>query len=138
MKKLTQYINEYLIKKKLDKVHKSNTILDIITNIMDLDDRTQNFINNYINENNVIDVKYYMTKYDYDRYNFPSTCTDEFKNLISTNELNSIGIYIDENTQKIYANKIFTIHINKKHKNLLRIIKNENKKCIELLVFIIK
>lgn len=62
MKKLSLYINEYLIKKKLDKVHNSKNIVDAIFDIFEViheKEEVRKSIEKWVNEYNVKKVSFW-------------------------------------------------------------------------------
>lgn len=69
MKTLTQYITEYLIKKKVDKV-RGNNIYDEILNTLDVEESKtiKNFIENWINEYKVENIVYVGYEYDFNLF----------------------------------------------------------------------
>ena len=69
MKTLTQYITEYLIKKKVDKV-RGNNIYDEILNTLDIEEskNIKNFIENWINEYKVENIIYVGYEYDFNLF----------------------------------------------------------------------
>ena len=69
MKTLTQYITEYLIKKKVDKV-RGNNIYDEILNTLDIEESKsiKNFIENWINEYKVEKIVYCGYEYDFNLF----------------------------------------------------------------------
>ena len=70
MKKLTQYITEYLIKKKIDKVRGENTVYDEILNTLDVEESKsiKNFIENWINDYKVERILYCGYEYDFNAF----------------------------------------------------------------------
>lgn len=69
MKTLTQYITEYLIKKKVDKV-RGNNIYGEILNTLDVEESKsiKNFIENWINEYKVENIIYVGYEYDFNLF----------------------------------------------------------------------
>ena len=69
MKTLTQYITEYLIKKKVDKV-RGNNIYNEILNTLDIEESKsiKNFIENWINEYKVENIVYVGYEYDFNLF----------------------------------------------------------------------
>ena len=94
MKKLNQFITEYIIKKKLDHPINSETdttnIVNTIQEIFNIkDEKIVDEINSFINENNFNNAEYFMSKLDTAIYKKYISKTNEIINNVN-NDLHSM------------------------------------------------
>lgn len=119
MKKLNQFINEYIVKKKLDHAINSETdsinIMNTIRGIFEIkDEKIVDEIISFINENNFNNAKYFMSKLDTDIYKKHISKTNETINNI-INDLRSMPrdvLWNNENEQTICNNDYMWITTN--------------------------
>ena len=107
MKKLNQFITEYIIKKKLDHPINSETYNNIGNTIQEIfnikDEKIVDEINSFINENNFNNAEYFMSKLDTAIYKKHISKTNEIINNVN-NDLHSMPngvLYNNENESTI-------------------------------------
>ena len=110
MKKLNQFITEYIIKKKLDHPINSETYNNIGNTIQEIfnikDEKIIDEINSFINENDFNNAEYFMSKLDTAIYKKYISKTNETINNIN-NGLHNMPkdvLYNTENEHIIYDN----------------------------------
>ena len=118
MKKLNQFITEYIIKKKLDHPINSETYNNIGNTIQEIfnikDEKIIDEINSFINENNFNNAEYFMSKLDIDIYKTYISKTNETINNVN-NDLHSMPndvLYNNENESTICDNDYMWITTN--------------------------
>ena len=118
MKKLNQFITEYIIKKKLDHPINSETYNNIGNTIQEIfnikDEKIIDEINSFINENNFNNAEYFMSKLDIDIYKTYISKTNETINNVNT-DLHSMPndvLYNNENESTICDNDYMWITTN--------------------------
>ena len=118
MKKLNQFITEYIIKKKLDHPINSETYNDIGNTIQEIfnikDEKVIDEINSFINENDFNNAEYFMSKLDTAIYKKYISKTNETINNI-TNDIRSMPkdvLWNNENEQTICNNDHMSITVN--------------------------
>ena len=118
MKKLNQFITEYIIKKKLDHPINSETYNNIGYTIQEIfnikDEKIIDEINSFINENNFNNAEYFMSKLDIDIYKTYISKTNETINNVN-NDLHSMPndvLYNNENESTICDNDYMWITTN--------------------------
>ena len=93
MKKLNQFITEYIIKKKLDHPINSETYNNIGNTIQEIfnikDEKIVDEINSFINENDFNNAEYFMSKLDTAIYKKYISKTNEIINNVN-NDLHSM------------------------------------------------
>ena len=118
MKKLNQFITEYIVKKKLDQAINSEIDVNITNNICEIfgikDKNIIDEISSFISKNKFNNAKYFSTKLDIALYNKHISKTNETINNI-TNDIRSMPkdvLYNNENEQTICNNDHMSITVN--------------------------
>lgn len=118
MKKLNQFITEYIVKKKLDQVINSEIDVNITNNVCEIfgikDKNIVDEISSFISKNKFNNAKYFSTKLDTALYKKHISKTNETINNI-TNDIRSMPkdvLWNNENEQTICNNDHMSITVN--------------------------
>ena len=118
MKKLNQFITEYIVKKKLDQVINSEIDVNITNNVCEIfgikDKNIIDEISSFINKNKFNNAKYFSTKLDIALYKKHISKTNETINNI-INDIRSMPkdvLWNNENEQTICNNDHMSITVN--------------------------
>ena len=118
MKKLNQFITEYIVKKKLDQVINSEIDVNITNNVCEIfgikDKNIIDEISSFISKNKFNNAKYFSTKLDIALYKKHISKTNETINNI-INDIRSMPkdvLWNNENEQTICNNDHMSITVN--------------------------